>query len=78
LSRPASAARLLPTMSSPSLGDEGRIGLLGQRRCRAGGGFSDALFWSGAAARAVALQPRDREQFPGARVAASSHRMQRT
>jgi len=29
----------------PFTGDEGRIGLSGQRRCRAGGGFSVALYF---------------------------------
>ena len=66
---PASAARLLPTMSSPSLGDEGRIELSGQRRCRAGGAFRMLGFWSDAAARVVALQPRD-SAVSGACVAA--------
>src|SRR5262249_13613416 len=37
LSRLASAARLLPTISSPSLGDEGRNRDVGRQRCRSGG-----------------------------------------
>src|SRR5262249_28781729 len=37
LSRPASAARLLPTISSPSLEDEGRNRDVGRQRCRSGG-----------------------------------------